>query len=142
MLEALALGRALLAFIGKHWKTAAVASLALALALAMHVARLRGQEAAAARKQAADAAASAVAWKGAYDQQALLAKATTEAHAAETTALINTQRAVGSAKEGAAHAPGADDRFAYSDAAYGFLRAPRAAPAGSAAAPPPSVVGK
>lgn len=77
--------------------------------------------------------------KRADDAEAAFAKAqelaveTATAHAKEIHDIAAVRSAAVTAKEGAAHAPGSDDHFSYSDAAYGFMRDGQGAPAGTGA---------
>jgi hypothetical protein len=71
-------------------------------------------------------------WKAAVEADRALAEKTAAAHADETNRLIDLARSAGAAKQGIANAPGAADRFRYSDAAYGFMRARPAQAAGGA----------
>lgn len=118
----------------KNWKWLAMGALALALAFSWNLAQDRGAQLATRTVERDAAVKRAQEWAGAYARQEVLAAETAEARAAETNSLINLARAAGSAKQGIAHAPGADDRFRYSDAAYGFLRNAEPEAAGSPAA--------
>jgi hypothetical protein len=125
----------ILALLAKHW-TWVVAGLAVAAALyfsqmdAEHSARLQTAQAqlSAETKRADDAQA-------AFAKAQELAGVTAQAHAREIHDIAAVRSAAAAAKEGSAHAPGADDRFAYSDAAYGFMRG---SPAGAPAQPGPA----
>lgn len=119
----------------KYWHWFALAGLALALAFFFNLATERGSDLQTRTAERDAAVKSANDWQATYQQAQALAEATAKAHSVEQTALINMARAVGSTKEGIAHAPGASDHFTYSDAAYGFMRdaAPAPAAAGSAA---------
>jgi hypothetical protein len=59
-----------------------------------------------------------------------LARDSAAARAAETQRLNDIAASVAAAKEGIKHAPGADDRFVFSDPAYGLMR-PRPGEAGT-----------
>ena len=78
-----------------------------------------------------------------------LARATASARAVEADQLATIAARVATAKEGIKNAPGADDRFDFSDAAYGLVRPqaeapPRPAGGGGAGAakPAPGVGGR
>ena len=65
---------------------------------------------------------SAAAWEQAHKLQIDLAEKTAAARADETRQLLSIRDAAGTAKEGIANAPGASDRFRYSDSAYRFMQ--------------------
>lgn len=134
--------RSLLALAWRFRSLIIIAALALALAAAVNVARDRGADLKAAKTDLAAAASRANEWKVAYDAGVVLARQSAIAHAAEQAALINLARAAGTAKQGIANAPGAADRYRYSDAAYGFMRSRPAEAARDAAAPGPDVDGR
>ena len=76
-------------------------------------------------------------WESHAKTVADLAEKTAQARAAERQAIMIIRDAAGTAKGEIANAPGADDRFVYSDPAYRFMRGQSAPdPAGAAEAAP------
>lgn len=105
------------------FKWIAIAGLVLALAFTVNLAQSRGVKLAGVTAERDAAIKRADEWKTTYDDARSKEQATAAARALETQQLITLARDAGNAKEGIANAPGATDRFRYSDAAYGFLRA-------------------
>lgn len=71
-------------------------------------------------------------WDAALKKLDTLSRDTAAARALENQRLNAIAADVAAAKEGIKHAPGADDRFVFSDPAYGLMR-PRADQTGSSA---------
>lgn len=67
------------------------------------------------------------AWSDVADQLRQLRGEDAAARSAENARLANISTAVAAAKQGIRNAPGADDSFTFSDAAYGLVRAAPAA---------------
>lgn len=125
------------------WKWAAIACLGVILAATIVIALLMAGDLKTRTAERDAATKSAAAWQQTYQESQRLALATEQAHAAEHQAVTIIREAATTAKQGIAHAPGADTSFDFSDAAYGFLRpAPPQVDAGQPGAPkaPPGVV--
>lgn len=107
----------------RHWVWFAMAAAILA---ANHY-RDRGTELETERNTAIaerdTAKANADAWSAAHDKLVELSRETAQARAAETQTITVIRDAAGTAREEIHNAPGADDRFDYSDPAYRFMRA-------------------
>lgn len=86
-------------------------------------------------------------WSAALVRIETLSRESASARAVEASRITNIAAALAAAKEGIKNAPGADDRFDFSDAAYGFVRGKdgaagdRAGSGGGKAAPSAPVVG-
>lgn len=85
------------------------------------------------------------AWSAALVKIDNLARESVTARAAESQRITDIAASLATAKEGIKHAPGADDSFAFSDAAYGLVRskagAPASGPGGSGASPAQGTAG-
>lgn len=139
-LKLLGLAKSIGGFLLKNWMPVLLIGLAAGVLYYRDESAERLAERDAARKDAATATANAKAWHEAHDLQVKLATETALARAAEQATIITIRDAAGTAKEEIAHAPGADDPYRYSGAAYCFMR-PQSAGCDGAPATPPAGVG-
>jgi len=105
-----------------HWRAIGLVALIGTLVFFIHLAGVRGNERDVARAEKVAAEQSRDAFKASLDEQIELAKETAAARAIEFKAITQIRDAAQAAKEGISNAPGANDPFRYSDAAYGLMR--------------------
>lgn len=121
------------------WKWLCIVALASLLAATISICLLMAGDLKTRTAERDAATKSAAAWQKTYEQAQQLALATEQAHAAEHQAVTIIRESATAAKQGIAHAPGADGSFDFSDAAYGFLRGAPEAGAGQSAQAPAGV---